>query len=76
MRDADRAQSPRIWACDDLPLQVRPAIPREAWHLKRTAEQGSRDTHVISDTELRRLKPRFDLLTQKLTALLDPGEPA
>ena len=74
--DADRTVSPRVWTYDEMPFQVRPVIPREAWHLGPLPERGPGDEHFVSHETLRRLKPHFSLLLEKLTAFIDASEPA
>ena len=77
LRDVGHAggtQSPRNWSYDEVPVQVRPVIPREAWRCDRPTGSGSRDTTFVSDAALRCLKPRFDLLQGKLAAFLDSGK--
>lgn len=73
---ADHTQSPRKQSYDEVPFQVRPVIPREAWRCEPSIEHGSRETTFVSDAALRCLKPRFDLLQGKLAAFLDSGEPS
>lgn len=79
LRDADHADrtlSPRIWTYDEMPFQMRPVIPREAWRSGPLPERGPSEAFFVSDGALRRLKPRFGRLLEKLTAFIDASEPA
>jgi len=74
VKRADDYLAPKVWWYDQVALQLRPAIPRNAWRLE-SVDPGSPDRHFVSDSVLRRLKPTFELLHTKLTKLLAENEP-